>query len=156
MNEIATFAAGCFWGVEDVFLSLPGVVATRVGYCGGRTDNPTYQDVCSHNTGHAEAVEVIYDPHKISYNDLLKVFWECHDPTQVNRQGPDVGDQYRSVIFSHSDEQYSAASASRDELAQSNRLRRSIATQIVPACFFWEAEAYHQKYHQKNGGGCGF
>ncbi|HIJ87699.1 MAG TPA: peptide-methionine (S)-S-oxide reductase MsrA [Desulfuromonadales bacterium] len=156
MNEIATFAAGCFWGVEDAFLAQRGVIATRVGYCGGRTDNPTYHDVCSHDTGHAEAVEVTFDPHQVSYNDLLKLFWECHDPTQVNRQGPDFGEQYRSVIFCHSDEQFSSASASRDELAASNRLRRSIATHIVPAAFFWEAEAYHQKYHQKNGGGCGF
>ncbi len=156
MNEIATFAAGCFWGVEDAFLSLPGVVATRVGYCGGHTDNPTYQDVCRHVTGHAEAVEVTFDPLLISYDDLLKVFWECHDPTQVNRQGPDFGEQYRSVIFTHDDDQYLAACASRDELERSSRLRRSIATQIVPASFFWEAEAYHQKYHQKNSGGCGF
>ena len=156
MHEIATFAAGCFWGVEDTFLSLPGVVSTRVGYCGGRTNNPTYREVCSHDTGHAEAVEVTFDPHQISYDALLKVFWECHDPTQLNRQGPDFGEQYRSAIFCHSDAQYSAACASRDELARSNRLRRSIATQIVPASFFWEAEAYHQKYHQKNGGGCGF
>ena len=156
MNEIATFAAGCFWGVEDAFLSLPGVVATRVGYCGGHTDNPTYQDVCRHVTGHAEAVEVTFDPLLISYDDLLNVFWACHDPTQVNRQGPDFGEQYRSAIFTHSDDQYLAACASRDELERSSRLRRSIATQIVPATFFWEAEAYHQKYHLKNGGGCGF
>ncbi len=156
MNEIATFAAGCFWGVEDSFLSLPGVVATRVGYCGGHTDNPTYQDVCHHVTGHAEAVEVTFDPLLISYDDLLKVFWECHDPTQVNRQGPDFGEQYRSAIFTHSDDQYLAACTSRDELELSSRLRRSIATQIVPATFFWEAEAYHQKYHLKNSGGCGF
>ena len=156
MTDLATFAAGCFWGVEEAFLSLPGVVATRVGYCGGHTENPTYQAVCSHDTGHAEAVEITFNPLQISYNDLLKVFWECHDPTQVNRQGPDFGEQYRSAIFCHSDEQYSAACASRDELACSNRLRRSIATQIIPATFFWEAEGYHQKYHQKNGGGCGF
>ena len=156
MNEVATFAAGCFWGVEDVFLSLPGVIATRVGYCGGHADDPTYHDVCHLATGHAEAVEVTFDPRLISYNDLLNVFWECHDPTQANRQGPDFGEQYRSVIFCHSDKQYSVACASRDELAVSNRLRRSIATQIIPTAFFWEAEAYHQKYHQKNGGGCGF
>jgi peptide-methionine (S)-S-oxide reductase len=156
MNEIATFAAGCFWGVEDAFLSLPGVIATRVGYCGGHTDNPTYHDICTTDTGHAEAVEVTFDPGQITYNQLLNVFWECHDPTQVNRQGPDFGEQYRSAIFCHSEDQYSVACASRDELARSNRVRRSIATQIVPAAFFWEAEAYHQKYHQKNGGGCGF
>jgi peptide-methionine (S)-S-oxide reductase len=156
MNEIATFAAGCFWGVEDAFLTLPGVIATRVGYCGGRTDNPSYQDVCSNDTGHAEAVEVTFDPLQISYDNLLKVFWECHDPTQVNRQGPDFGEQYRSAIFYHSDTQHSVAVVSRDDLEQSQRLRRSVATQIVPAARFWEAEAYHQKYHLKNGGGCGF
>lgn len=156
MVEIAAFAAGCFWGVEDTFLSIPGVVATLVGYCGGRTDNPTYHDVCSHNTGHAEAVEVTFDPLRISYEDLLKVFWNCHDPTQINRQGPDFGEQYRSVIFYHSDTQREIALASRDELESRHVFRRAIATQIMPAAVFWEAEAYHQKYHQKNGGGCGF
>lgn len=156
MNEIATFAAGCFWGVEDAFMSLPGVVATRVGYCGGRTDNPTYHDVCSHDTGHAEAVEVTFDPQLISYEALLNVFWECHDPTQVNRQGPDCGEQYRSAIFYHSEEQQASALSALESLERSQRLRRSIATQIVPAAFFWAAEAYHQKYHLKNGGGCGF
>ena len=156
MIEIATFAAGCFWGVEDVFSALPGVVATRVGYIGGRTENPTYKDVCSLDTGHAEAVEVSYDPQLISYEELLKVFCECHDPTQVNRQGPDFGEQYRSAIFYHTEAQHQAAVAARDELDQKNVYRRSIATQIVSAAVFWEAEAYHQKYHQKNGGGCGF
>lgn len=156
MNEIATFAAGCFWGVEDAFLSLPGVISTRVGYCGGCTVNPTYQEVCSHDTGHAEAVEIVFDPRQISYYDLLKVFWGCHDPTQLNRQGPDFGEQYRSAIFYHTDDQHSTAVASRDELNDSQRLRRTIVTQIVPATTFWEAEAYHQKYHLKNGGGCGF
>ena len=152
MVEIATFAGCCFWGIEDVFLTVPGVVATRVGYCGGRTDNPTYHDVCSHDTGHAEAVEVIYDPLQISYNDLLKVFWKCHDPTQINRQGPDIGEQYRSVIFYHSEDQRKSALGSRAELENRHTFRRSIATQIVPATVFWEAEAYHQKYHQNNGG----
>lgn len=156
MVEIATFAAGCFWGVEDAFMSVPGVVSTRVGYCGGRTDNPTYHDVCGHDTGHAEAVEVTYESQQAGYDDLLRIFWDCHDPTQLNRQGPDFGEQYRSAIFYHSEEQHMAALASRDELERSGRLRRSIATQIVPAAFFWEAEAYHQKYHQRNGGGCGF
>jgi len=154
--EIATFAAGCFWGVEDTFMYLPGVVATRVGYCGGRTDNPTYRDVCSHNTGHAEAVEVTFDPLQISYNELLKVFWECHDPTQISRQGPDFGEQYRSAIFCHTEDQRESALASRAELVRRHTFRKTIATQIVPATVFWEAEAYHQKYHQKNGGGCGF
>lgn len=156
MVEIATFAAGCFWGVEDTFMCLPGVVATRVGYCGGRTDNPTYRDVCSHDTGHAEAVEVTFDPLQISYNELLKVFWECHDPTQISRQGPDFGEQYRSAIFCHTEDQRESALASRAELVLRHTFRKTIATQIVPATVFWEAEAYHQKYHQKNGGGCGF
>jgi|SRR6185369_6566572 len=156
MVEIATFAAGCFWGVEDVFSSLSGVISTRVGYCGGFTLNPSYQDVCSHNTGHAEAVEVTYDSLKISYPELLMVFWKCHDPTQLNRQGPDYGEQYRSVIFFHSKDQLEAALASRTELENRHTFRREIVTQIVPATVFWEAEAYHQKYHQKNAGGCGF
>lgn len=156
MLEKATFAAGCFWGVEDVFMSLPGVVATRVGYIGGRTENPAYRDVCGHGTGHAEAVEVAFDPQQISYQTLLDVFWECHDPTQLNRQGPDIGDQYRSAIFFHSAEQQRMAEESREKLDNSGRLRRRIVTEIVPAPIFWEAEAYHQKYHARNGGGCGF
>lgn len=156
MVEIATFAAGCFWGVEDVFSAVPGVIATRVGYCGGHTDNPTYRDVCNHETGHAEAVEITFDPLQSSYNDLLKVFWECHDPTQVNRQGPDFGEQYRSVIFYHTENQRLTALASRAELESRHLFRRTNATQIVPATVFWEAEAYHQKYHQKHSGGCGF
>ena len=156
MPNIATFAAGCFWGVEDVFLDVPGVIATRVGYCGGRTENPTYRDVCSHDTGHAEAVELTFDPLRISYTELLTIFWECHDPTQLNRQGPDFGEQYRSAIFYHTEDQRLAAIASQAELERKQVFRRSIATQIVPAAVFWEAEAYHQKYHKKNGGGCGF
>ncbi|KAA0894001.1 peptide-methionine (S)-S-oxide reductase MsrA [Oryzomonas rubra] len=154
--EIATFAAGCFWGVEDAFMDAPGVVATRVGYTGGRTENPTYGDVCSHATGHAEAVEITFDPQLTTFDRLLDLFWECHDPTQVNRQGPDVGDQYRSAIFYHSEEQRRAAEAALERLDLSGRLRRRIVTEIVPATTFWEAEAYHQKYHQKQGGGCGF
>lgn len=154
--EKATFAAGCFWGVEDDFTDLPGVVATRVGYTGGSFDGPTYRDVCSGTTGHAEAVEVTFDPAVISYDQLLDRFWECHDPTQLNRQGPDHGTQYRSAIFCHSPEQQRAAEASRERLDSSGRLRRRILTEIVPAATFWEAEEYHQKYHQKNGGGCGF
>ena len=156
MTEVATFAAGCFWGVEDVFLAVPGVVSTRVGYCGGHTDNPTYHDVCIGDTGHAETVEVVFDPLLVSYDDLLKVFWECHDPTQLNRQGPDFGAQYRSAIFYHSGNQHTAALASRAELESRHVFHRAIVTQIVPAAVFWEAEAYHQKYHQKNSGGCGF
>ena len=156
MVEIATFAAGCFWGVEDVFLAVPGVIATRVGYCGGITDSPTYHDVCHSNTGHAEALEVTFDPLQVSYDDLLKLFWECHDPTQINRQGPDIGEQYRSAIFYHNEDQHEAAVASRAELESRRSFRRAIATQIVPLTVFWVAETYHQKYHQKNSGGCGF
>lgn len=156
MAEVATFAAGCFWGVEDAFMDVHGVVKTRVGYCGGNTDNPTYQDVCSHVTGHAEAVEVTFDPLQISYDDLLAVFWGCHDPTQLNRQGPDFGQQYRSAIYYHSEDQYNTALASRAELERRHTFRRAIVTQIVPAVVFWEAEAYHQKYHHRNGGGCDF
>jgi peptide-methionine (S)-S-oxide reductase len=154
--EKATFAAGCFWGVEDAFTGIPGVIATRVGYTGGRTDNPDYQAVCGHDTGHAEAVEVTFDPEQISYENLLDIFWDCHDPTQLNRQGPDMGDQYRSAIFFHSDEQRRMAEESLERLDRSGRLRRRIVTVISPATTFWEAEEYHQKYHQKHGGGCGF
>jgi peptide-methionine (S)-S-oxide reductase len=156
MLEKAVFAAGCFWGVEDAFMSLPGVAATRVGYIGGSFQNPTYRDVCGHGTGHAEAVEVTFDPQQISYEKLLDVFWECHDPTQFNRQGPDIGDQYRSAIFTHSAEQQKSAEDSLEKLDHSGRLNRRIVTEIKPAPVFWEAEAYHQKYHAKNGGGCGF
>lgn len=156
MIERATFAAGCFWGVEDAFMSIPGVAATRVGYTGGHRNNPTYQDVCSHDSGHAEAVEVAFDTDRVSYEELLEAFWGCHDPTQLNRQGPDVGDQYRSAIFYHSEQQKHAAEASLQRLDASGRLRRRIVTEIVPAATFWEAESYHQKYHQKHGGGCGF
>lgn len=156
MTEKATFAAGCFWGVEDAFMSLPGVLATRVGYTGGHTVSPTYKEVCSHSTGHAEAVEITFDPAIISYQALLDIFWECHDPTQLNRQGPDIGDQYRSVVFFHSEDQKKVAEQSLQRLDNSGRLRRRIVTAIVPAEIFWEAEAYHQKYHARNGGGCGF
>lgn len=154
--EKATFAAGCFWGVEDAFMNVPGVGSTRVGYTGGHTENPTYRDVCNGETGHAEALEVTFDPAVISYEQLLAIFWECHDPTQFNRQGPDFGSQYRSAIFCHSDAQRQAAEASRDRLDRSGRLRRRIVTEISPASTFWEAEEYHQKYHLKHGGGCGF
>lgn len=147
----ATFAAGCFWGVEAAFRQLPGVISTRVGYTGGHSGNPTYKDVCSDQTGHAEAVEIEYDPAKLSYDKLLEVFWENHDPTQVDRQGPDYGSQYRSAIFFHSPEQEAAAKASKDKLQQSGALRRPIATQIVPATTFYEAEDYHQQYLEKRG-----
>src|SRR5438874_6941073 len=142
----ATFAAGCFWGVEATFRAMPGVSSTRVGYTGGQTENPTYKEVCTDRTGHAEAVEVEFDPAQVSYNDLLKVFWENHDPTQLNRQGPDVGDQYRTVIFYHTPEQQAAAQASKERLEAEKKYRRPIVTQIVPAETFYRAEEYHQQY----------
>ena len=147
----ATFAAGCFWGVEATFRQLPGVSSTRVGYTGGQTANPSYKDVCTDRTGHAEAVEVEYDPAKLSYDKLLEVFWENHDPTQLNRQGPDWGTQYRSAIFFHSPEQEAAAKASKERLEKSRRFSKSIVTQIVPAVEFFEAEDYHQQYLEKKG-----
>ncbi len=147
----ATFAAGCFWGVEATFRQIPGVTATRVGYTGGEMKNPTYKDVCSNGTGHAEAVEVDYDPAEVSYEHLLNVFWENHDPTQLNRQGPDFGTQYRSAIFYHSPEQEQAAKASKEKLATSGRFTRPIVTQIAPAPTFYEAEDYHQQYLEKRG-----
>jgi len=147
----AIFAAGCFWGVEAAFRQLEGVTATRVGYIGGQTANPTYKQVCSDGTGHAEAVEVTYDPAKISYDKLLEVFWENHDPTQVNRQGPDYGTQYRSAIFFTAPEQEAEARASKEALEKSHRFSRPIATQIVPAPTFYEAEDYHQQYLEKRG-----
>jgi len=147
----ATFAAGCFWGVEATFRQTPGVTATRVGYTGGEFRNPTYKDVCSDRTGHAEAVEVDYDPAKVSYEDLLNVFWQNHDPTQLNRQGPDWGTQYRSAIFYHSPEQEQAARASKLALEKSAHFNRPVVTQIVPAITFYEAEDYHQQYLEKRG-----
>jgi len=154
--EKATFAAGCFWGVEDAFTGIQGIVSTRVGYTGGRMEHPGYDDVCTGMTGHAEAVEATFDPAVISYDQLLSIFWECHDPTQLNRQGPDHGTQYRSAIFYHSSAQRQSAEESLERLDQSGRSRRRIVTEIVPCTAFWEAEDYHQKYHQKHGGGCGF
>jgi len=154
--EKATFAAGCFWGVEDVFAAVPGVVSTRVGYTGGHTEHPSYKDVCTGMTGHAEAVELDFDPAVVSYETLLEIFWKAHDPTQLNRQGPDTGTQYRSAVFCHTAEQQVLAEASLERLDSSGRLRRRIVTEIVPAATFWVAEEYHQKYHQKHGGGCGF
>lgn len=147
--EKATFAAGCFWGVEELFRQTKGVVETRVGYIGGRTVNPTYENVCSHTSGHAEAVEITFDPQKISYEELLEIFWNNHNPTTLNRQGPDRGDQYRSAIFYHTPEQQAAALASKEKY--STKFRDPIVTQIVAAPVFYEAEEYHQKYLLKQG-----
>jgi peptide-methionine (S)-S-oxide reductase len=149
--ETAIFAAGCFWGVEAAFRELEGVVSTRVGYSGGWFDNPTYRDVCSGRTGHAESVEVTFDPAKISFDKLLDVFWGIHNPTTLNRQGPDVGSQYRSVIFFRDAEQEAAARASKERLARSGKYSREIVTEIVPATTFWQAEEYHQQYFEKQG-----
>lgn len=149
----ATFGAGCFWGVEETFRQIPGVTATAVGYSGGRVPNPTYEDVCTDETGHAEVVEVDYDPKVVPYDRLLDVFWESHDPTQRNRQGPDVGTQYRSAIFFHDAEQEKAARASKERLAASGKFARPIVTEISPAQPFWRAEEYHQRYFEKRGGG---
>jgi peptide-methionine (S)-S-oxide reductase len=146
----ATFGAGCFWGVEAAFRRIDGVTDAAVGYAGGHTDNPTYREVCSHGTGHAEVVEVEFDPAQVSYETLLEAFWAMHDPTQVNRQGPDVGDQYRSAIFFHTPEQEQAAHESKKGLDESGLLRRPIATVIEPAPTFWRAEEYHQRYLEKN------
>jgi peptide-methionine (S)-S-oxide reductase len=148
---IATFGAGCFWGVESAFRGLDGVTATSVGYAGGHRANPTYEQVCAGATGHAEVVHVDYDPARIAYEDLLETFWHCHDPTQVDRQGPDIGKQYRSVIFFHSPEQERAARESKAREDASGRHRRPIATAIEPAGEFWMAEDYHQQYFEKRG-----
>ena len=151
----ATFGAGCFWGVEAAFGRVKGVTATAVGYAGGRTENPTYRQVCSHTTGHAEVVEVDYDPAAVSYDKLLDVFWNGHNPTQLNRQGPDVGTQYRSVIFYYTPEQEATARASKAALEKSGRFARPIVTEISPAQKFWRAEDYHQRYLEKRGlGSC--
>ncbi len=149
----ATFGAGCFWGVEMSFRRLPGVTDTAVGYAGGHTDNPTYAEVCGNGTGHAEVVEVEYDPSEIGYQQLLEAFFEMHDPTQANRQGPDIGDQYRSVIFFHSPGQEETAEKTKAGLDASDRYARPIATLIEPAPTFWRAEEYHQRYIERRGGG---
>lgn len=149
--EKATFGAGCFWGVEAAFRSVPGVISTMVGYCGGKTDNPTYKDVCTDTTGHAEAVEITFDPARVTYEQLLETFWKLHDPTTPNRQGPDVGSQYRSVIFFHSPAQEAAARAARERLDKSGEFRNPVVTQIVPAAPFYKAEEYHQRYLEKRG-----
>jgi len=150
-TEKATFGAGCFWGVEAAFRQIQGVTATAVGFMGGRVDNPTYEDVCYRDTGHAEVVEVEFDPARVSYEALLDVFWENHDPTTLNRQGPDIGEQYRSAIFYHSPEQQRAAEQSKEALTREGRYRRPIVTEITPAAPFYRAEEYHQQYLEKRG-----
>jgi peptide-methionine (S)-S-oxide reductase len=149
VDKKATFGAGCFWGVEAAFRRTQGVTGTKVGYAGGGVDNPTYEQVCSDTTGHAEVVEVTYDPEQVPYEQLLTIFWLEHDPTQLNRQGPDVGSQYRSVVFVHDDDQRAAAEASRE--AVQARFTRPVVTQIEDAPPFWEAEDYHQQYLEKRG-----
>ncbi|MSV26333.1 MAG: peptide-methionine (S)-S-oxide reductase [Nitrosarchaeum sp.] len=147
----ATFGAGCFWHVEDLLRKTKGVKSTQVGYIGGKLADPTYDEVCTDKTGHAEAVQVEYDPNEISYDELLQVFWNNHDPTTLNRQGPDVGNQYRSAIFFHNDEQKNIAQKSKFDLDQSGKFQKQIVTEIVPAPEFYKAEEYHQKYFQKHG-----
>lgn len=149
--EKATFGAGCFWGVEATFRQVKGVKSASVGYMGGWLKNPTYRDVCSGETGHAEAVQVEYDPTEVSYDELLKVFWDVHDPTTLNRQGPDVGTQYRSVIFFYDAQQEAAAKASKETLQSSGRFNKKIQTEITPALEFYRAEEYHQQYFEKRG-----
>lgn len=145
------FGAGCFWGVEAAFRNIPGVIETTCGYAGGKTVNPTYEAVCYGKTGHAEVVLVEYNPNVLALKNLLKIFWDCHDPTTLNRQGPDIGDQYRSVIFCHTPVQQAEAQVSRDLLQQSNYWRDPIVTEILPAPAFYPAEAYHQCYFEKHG-----
>ena len=149
--EKATFGAGCFWGIEASFRKIEGVASTTVGYAGGSFKDPTYKDVCSGKTGHAEVVQVEYDPSKVSYEELLRVFWNIHDPTTLNRQGPDIGTQYRSAVFFHNQEQEAAAAASKQKLQSSGRYQKSIETEITPASEFYRAEDYHQQYFEKCG-----
>ena len=150
--EKATFGAGCFWGVEQVFRQVPGVTDAAVGYAGGKVENPTYRQICEHDTGHAEVVEVTFDPSKVTYARLVDIFFKIHDPTTLNRQGPDIGDQYRSVIFYHDETQRLVAEQVRDAAGKSGRHRNPIVTFIEPAPRFWRAEEYHQRYFEKNGG----
>lgn len=154
MSEKATFGAGCFWGVEMRFREMDGVTDATVGYMGGHVDNPTYKQVCTDRTGHAEVCEVVFDPGRISYESLVRSFFELHNPTQVDRQGPDVGSQYRSVIFCHDDAQRRTAEAVRDEMNTGGRFKAPIATSVEPAGAFWPAEDYHQQYLAKQGGSC--
>ena len=154
-KDIAIFAAGCFWGVQDYFDKVPGVNKTTVGYTGGHTDHPTYEQVCSHKTGHAEATEIEFDPDKASFELLARHFFKMHDPTQINRQGPDIGDNYRSAIFYTSEGQHKTADSLKHELDRSGEFSKPIATEITAATHFWPAEEYHQKYTEKTGfGGC--
>lgn len=155
-TETATFAAGCFWGIEQRFRQVPGVLDVIVGYTGGSVKNPTYQMVCSHSTGHAEAVQISFDPAQVSYEELLNVFWNCHTPTQLNRQGPDIGTQYRSAIFYHTETQKKLAESTKLALDKSGKFHTPIVTQIAPSEIFYKAEEYHQRYFEKHGGGhCG-
>jgi peptide-methionine (S)-S-oxide reductase len=149
--EKATFGAGCFWHVEEAFRLVAGVLATQVGYMGGSRENPSYDEVCSHTSGHAEVVEVTYDPARLTYDELLRTFWACHDPTQLNRQGPDIGSNYRSVIFYHTPEQETAVRRSLEQEERSGRHRWPIVTEIAPVSTFWRAEEYHQQYLAKRG-----
>tara|TARA_Y100000780_G_scaffold231980_1_gene260102 strand:+ start:4057 stop:4569 length:513 start_codon:yes stop_codon:yes gene_type:complete len=151
--QIMTFAAGCFWGVEEAFRQINGVQSTIVGYTGGKFENPTYEDVCRDKTGHAEAVQIQYDPNEVSYEQLLELFWSIHDPTTKNRQGFDIGSQYRSMISYHTPEQEAIAKKSKEELEKSRKFKNEIVTEIVQASTFYKAEEYHQKYYQKKGGG---
>lgn len=152
-SQTATFAAGCFWGVQYYFDQVPGVLKTTAGYTGGHVDNPSYEAVCTHTTGHAEAVQINYDPQKISYETLLKQFFRMHDPTQLNRQGPDIGDSYRSAIFYNSETQKKTAQKMIDELNSSGKFRKPIVTTLEPAATFWPAEDYHQKFTERTGRG---
>jgi peptide-methionine (S)-S-oxide reductase len=151
-TEKATFAAGCFWGVESAFRQVAGVLDAQVGYTGGKTVNPTYREVCTGTTGHAEALEITFDPAKVPYETLVSLFFKMHDPTQVNRQGPDVGTQYRSAVFYHSPEQKAVAETIKATLSKSGKYKKALATEILPAEPFYRAEEYHQRYFEKNGG----
>ena len=151
--QLATFAAGCFWGIEEAFRKTKGIKATMVGYTGGRLENPTYEDVCTDKTGHAEAVQIQFDPSEVSYEKLLDVFWSIHDPTTMNRQGPDIGSQYRSIISFYTSEQEEIAKKSKEALERSGKFKNKIVTEILPASTFYKAEEYHQQYYMKRGGG---
>ena len=152
----STFGMGCFWGAEEIFRKVKGVIKTTVGWMGGKTENPTYNEVIKGRTGHAEVVQIEYDPSQVSYEELLNLFWDNIDPTTKNRQGPDFGTEYRSVIFYHNDRQKELAEKSKEKLESSNVYDKPIVTEIVPASTFWKAEEYHQRYFEKHGGSCHF